>query len=69
MEKKLTHTLSMTKSTGNNSTFAIGAVSCSAESFDVAVSSVLHINICAEMPTHRKCANRYAKYQQTKQPS
>ncbi len=32
MEKKLTHTLSMTKSTGHNSTFAIGGVPYSADS-------------------------------------
>ena len=61
MEKKLTHTLSMTKSTGHNSTFAIGGVSCSADSFVVAESSVLRMNICAENPAHRKSAKRYGK--------
>jgi hypothetical protein len=44
-----------------NSTFAIGGVSCSADSFVVAESSVLRINICAEKPAHRKSANRYAQ--------
>jgi hypothetical protein len=42
-----------------NSTFAIGGVSCSADSLVVAESSVLRINICAENPAHRKSAKRY----------
>jgi len=46
-----------------NSTFAIGGVSCSADSFVVAESSVLRMNICAEKPTHRKSANRYGAIQ------
>ncbi len=50
MEKKLTHTLSMTKSTGHNSTFAIGGVSCSADSLVVAESFVLRINISGKIP-------------------
>ena len=41
-----------------NSTFAIGGVSCSADSFVVAESSVLRINICAKNPAHRKSAKR-----------
>jgi hypothetical protein len=41
-----------------NSTFAIGGVSCSADSFVVAESSVLRINICSKKPAHRKSANR-----------
>jgi hypothetical protein len=41
-----------------NSTFAIGGVSCSANSLVVAESFVLRINICAEKPAHRKSANR-----------
>jgi len=44
-----------------NSTFAIGGVSFSADSFVVTESSVLRINICAEKPAHRKSANRYAQ--------
>lgn len=44
-----------------NSTFAIGGVSCSADSFVVAESSVLRMNICAETPAHRKSAKRYAQ--------
>ena len=43
-----------------NSTFAIGGVSCSADSFVVAESFVLRINICAEKPAHRKATKRYA---------
>jgi hypothetical protein len=42
-----------------NSTFAIGGVSCSADSFMVAETSTLRINICAEKPAHRKSAKRY----------
>ena len=45
-----------------NSTFAIGGVSCSADSFVVAESSVLRINICAKNPAHRKSAKRYKPF-------
>ncbi len=48
----------MKRTTGGNSTFAIGGVSCSADSFVVATSSVLRINICVETPAHRKSAKR-----------
>ena len=44
-----------------NSTFAIGGVSCSADSFVVAESFVLRINICGKKPAHRKSANRYGQ--------
>jgi hypothetical protein len=44
----------------HNSTFAIGGVSCSADSFVVAESLVLRMNICAEKPAHRKSAKRQA---------
>lgn len=47
--------------TAGNSTFAIGGVSCSADSFVVAESAVLRMNICAEKPAHRKSANRYSQ--------
>ena len=43
---------------GHNSTFAIGGVSCSADSFVVAESSVLRISICGKKPAHRKSAKR-----------
>ncbi|MBL0294142.1 MAG: hypothetical protein IPQ04_07710 [Saprospiraceae bacterium] len=48
-----------TEITAYNSTFAIGGVSCSADSFVVAESFVLRINICGEKPAHRKSAKRY----------
>jgi hypothetical protein len=41
-----------------NSTFAIGGVSCSADSLMIAESSVLRINIYGKNPAHRKSANR-----------
>jgi hypothetical protein len=43
-----------------NSTFAMGGVSCSADSFVVAESSFLRINICGKNPAHRKSAKRFA---------
>lgn len=49
----------MTIKTACNSTFAIGGVSCSSDSFVVAESFVLRINICGENPAHRKSAKRY----------
>jgi hypothetical protein len=42
----------------HNSTFAIGGVSCSAESFVVAESFVLRIKFSGKNPAHRKSANR-----------
>ena len=47
----------------DNSRFAIGGVSCSADNFVVKESSVLRINICGEKPAHRKSAKRWAKCQ------
>ena len=47
-----------TEITAYNSTFAIGGVSCSEDSFVQAESSVPRMNICAEKPAHRKSANR-----------
>lgn len=41
-----------------NSTFAIGGVSSSADSFVVKGSLVLRINICGERPAHRKSSKR-----------
>jgi hypothetical protein len=46
--------------TAANSTYPKGGVSCFADSFVVAESSVLRINICGEKPAHRKSAKRYA---------
>ena len=42
----------------HNSTFAIGGVSYSADSFVVTENLVLRQNICGEKPAHRKSANR-----------
>ena len=47
------------KTTTANSTFAIGGVSCSADSLVVAESFVLRINISGKNPAHRKSAKRY----------
>ena len=41
-----------------NSTFAIGGVSCTADSLEVAESFVLRINISGKNPAHRKSAKR-----------
>jgi hypothetical protein len=46
------------RNTTANSTFAIGGDSCSANTFVVAESFVLQMNICAKKPAHRKSANR-----------
>lgn len=48
----------MTGSTGYNSTFAIGGVSCSADIFVVAESVMLRINISGKNPAHRKSEKR-----------
>jgi hypothetical protein len=42
----------------HNSTLAIGGVSSPLDSFVVAKSSVLRMNICAENPVHRQSAKR-----------
>jgi len=47
------------RSTGYNSTFAIGGVSCSADTFVVAESFVLRIKFSDKNPAHRKSAKRY----------
>ena len=47
------------KSPAGNSTFAIGGVSCSADSFVVAESFVLRIKFSGKNPAHRKSAKRY----------
>ena len=41
-----------------NSTLAIGGVSSLLDSFEVAESSVLRTNFCAEKPAHRQSAKR-----------
>jgi hypothetical protein len=46
----------------HNSTFAIGGVSCFADSLVVAESFVLRINISGKNPAHRKSAKRYRQW-------
>ena len=47
------------RKTPHNSTFAIGGVSCSADSLVVAESFVLRIKFSGKNPAHRKSAKRY----------
>ena len=47
------------RKTTANSTFAIGGVSCSADSLVVAESFVLRIKFSGKNPAHRKSANRW----------
>jgi hypothetical protein len=47
------------KTTTANSTFAIGGVSYSADSFVVTENFVLRMNICGKNTAHRKSAKRY----------
>ncbi len=58
MEKKLIHTLSMTKSTGKNSIYLKGGVWCSKDSFAVKGTLVLQITFCGKSPALRVAANR-----------
>jgi hypothetical protein len=53
-------TLDGARKAAANSTFAIGGVSCSADTFVVAESFVIRINNSGKNPAHRKSANRYA---------
>jgi hypothetical protein len=46
------------RSTGYNSTFAIGGVSCSADSLEVAESFVLRIKFSGKNPANRQSAKR-----------
>jgi hypothetical protein len=47
------------RTTGYNSTFAIGGLLCSTDTFVLAESLVLRINICGKNPAHRKSAKRW----------
>jgi len=60
MDNEVTNDCYMKILAAANSTFAIGGVSCSADSLVVAESFVLRINICGKKPAHRKSAKRYA---------
>jgi hypothetical protein len=51
----------MRKERPHNSTFAIGGVSCSADSFVVKEKFVLRINIFGEKLAQRKSAKRYVQ--------
>ena len=46
------------RTTTANSTFAIGGVSFSADTFVVNHNFVLRINFCGKSPAHRKSAKR-----------
>jgi hypothetical protein len=59
---KTVQNISGTGLPASNSTLAIGGVSCSADSFVVAESSVLRTNFCAEKPAHRQSAKRYSQW-------
>jgi len=59
MDNEVTNDCYMKILAAANSTFAIGGVSCSADSFVVAESFVLRINISGKKPAHRKSAKRY----------
>jgi hypothetical protein len=65
----MTKTTDEIRNTAGNSTFAIGGVSCSADSLVVAENFVLRTNICAINPPLRQAAKRYRKpYFTTVQP-
>ena len=49
------------KTPAGNSTLSIGGVPSPLDSFEVAESSVLRMNFCAEKPAHRQSANRYGQ--------
>jgi len=49
------------KSTGYNSTYPKGGVSCSADTFVQAESSVLRIKFSGKNPALRQALNRYAQ--------
>ena len=50
------------RTTTYNSTFAIGGVSCSADSLVVAEIFVPRINISGKNPAYRKSAKRYRAF-------
>uniref|UniRef100_UPI00404A0B9D hypothetical protein n=1 Tax=Gelidibacter sp. TaxID=2018083 RepID=UPI00404A0B9D len=53
------------RTTTGNSTFAIGGVSCSADSLVVAESFVLRFKFSGKNPAHRKSAKRCVQYERT----
>jgi hypothetical protein len=58
--RQIVQTLLDSRMAEGNSTFAIGGVSCFADSLVVAKSFVLRINITGKNPAHRKSAKRQA---------
>ena len=52
------HLLADERKATHNSTLAIGGVSSPLDSFEVAESSVLRNNFCAEKPAHRQAEKR-----------
>ena len=52
----------LTNTTGYNSTYPKGGVSCSKDSFVVNQTLVFQINICGENRHLRQARNRYAQY-------
>lgn len=50
------------KKAAYNRTFAIGGVSCSADSLVIAESFVHRINIGGKNPAHRKSTKRYVSF-------
>ena len=53
------------KARRHNSTLAIGGVSSPLDSFEVAESSVLRTNFCAEKPAHRQSAKLTCHFTET----
>ena len=60
-QEKLRHLKYNGNKTAYNSTFVIGGVSYSADSFVGIGNLVLRMNNCGEKPAHRKSANRYVQ--------
>ena len=56
------------KLTAGNSTFAIGGVSCSKDSFVVNQTLVFQIKFCGKSPALRVAAKRYQQPYPTEQP-
>jgi hypothetical protein len=59
--KNKLYALADRRKTAYNSTLAIGGVPSPLDSFDVAESSVVRTNFCAEKPAHRQSATRYSQ--------
>ena len=62
---KLGQNISRTIRAATNSTYPKGGVSCFADTFVVAESSVLRMKFCAKNPALRVAANRYVLFYDT----